>query len=49
MAPKQVPPLQVRVDIEAMAMNGYSTLPKYPQLKSHKQMIFTYTQDIIYW
>ena len=33
-------PLQVRVDLEIMAMKGYSTLPRSPELEPHHQMHF---------
>ena len=44
----QVLPLQVRVNLRAMAMRGDSTLPKAPRLKPHHQIVFCHIQDICY-
>ena len=33
--PYQVLPLRVSVDLEAMAMKGYSALPQAPELRKH--------------
>ena len=38
---KQVLPLQIRVDLGIMAVNGYSTLSRSPELESHHQMQFS--------
>ena len=37
--------LQVRVDLAAMAMKGYSTFPKAPKLETHHQMVLWHIQD----
>ena len=39
MKPKQVIPLQVRVKLGVMAMEGYSPFPKAPALEPQYQMI----------
>ena len=39
MAPQQVLPLQVRVDLRVMAMKGYSTFPKAPGVEPQHQMV----------
>ena len=38
MRPLQTLPLQVRVDLEVMAMKEYSTLARAPELESHWQV-----------
>ena len=40
MVPKQVLPLRVRVDLGVMAIKGYATHPRSPQLEPHYQMQF---------
>ena len=37
--PYQMLPLQVRVDLRAMAINGYSAFPKAPGLELHHQIV----------
>ena len=41
MGPQQVLPLWVRVDLEVMAIKGYSTLPKAPELELNHQMQYS--------
>ena len=42
----QMLPLQVRVDLGAMVMNGYSTFPKSPWLEFHYQIVLCHISDI---
>ena len=37
MVPKQVLPLQIRVDLQIMAKKEHSTLPRAPELEAHHQ------------
>ena len=41
MRPQQVLPLKIKVDLGIMAMKGYSTLPRSPELEPHHQMLFS--------
>ena len=45
MGPKQVLPLQFRVDLGVMAMKRYSTFFKSPELEPHFQMQFSVIPD----
>ena len=38
MRPKQVLPIQARVDLEAMVMKGFTTFSKVPELELHHLM-----------
>ena len=42
MGPKQVLPLWVKVDLGVMAMKGYSSFPKGPELEPHHQILEGY-------
>ena len=43
-------PLQVKVDMGALAMKGYSTFPKTPALlKPHHQIVKCYIRDTHWW
>ena len=45
--PYQVKPLRARVDLEAIAMNRYSTFPKaLASLEPHHQIVLCHIQDI---
>ena len=44
--PYQVLPLWTKIDLEVLAMNGYSIFPKAPALlEPHHQMVLCYIQD----
>ena len=45
MRPWLVLPLQVKVDLEVMAMKRYSTFPKALELEPYHQMVSCHTQD----
>ena len=46
---KQVLPLQVRVDLGVMAMNGYSQLPRSLDRDSPSDAVWYHTQDSPFW
>ena len=46
MGPKQILRLRVRVDPGVIAMKGYFTLSKYPELELHHQMQFSVRVDL---